>query len=115
MTNPQPRPALQRAADSGTSPATAVTHSVDAPAAEAPSDVPTWAVPKGKQGKKAKVSASESVSQKAATQEKKSAKQVEVTFRLPKSQRKALDTRADEMGYSRDDVLAMLVRAWLED
>ena len=107
MTNPQPRPALQRAADSGTSPATAVTPNTDVAVADSATTVPTWAAPKGKQGKKPKPASTTKAP-------KKSSKQVEVTFRLPKHQRKALDKRADEQGYSRDDVLAMLVRAWLE-
>ena len=114
MTNPQPRPALQRAADSGTSPATAVTHTADGPAIDAHSAVPTWAVPQGKQGKKPK-SGADAKAPNPRKSHKQDAKQVEITFRLPKAQRKALDKRADEQGYSRDDVLAMLVRAWLED
>ena len=113
MTNPQPRPALQRAPDSGTSPATAVTHTADVPAVDALSAVPTWAVPKGKQGKKPK-SGADAKATTARKAPKNDGKQVEITFLLPKAQRKALDKRADEQGYSRDDVLAMLVRAWLE-
>ena len=95
MSSPTPRPALRRAPDAYVSPAAPV---VDSEPVELAESLIEGKNPKSSSGKKGK---------------KGKKRRSELTVRLPKGLREQFDSRVKEEGYQADDVVAMLIQAWL--
>ena len=97
MSTPMPRPALRRAADAHVSPAVPIA------ATDSTSSDSTSSTKNSKDGK--------ANSGQGAKKGKK--RKSELNVKLPKGLRAQFDERVKQEGYEADDVVAMLIQAWL--